>query len=112
MRCCCNQVDTPPGRHFRTSSWRLPIIAGSEFLGRHQRLFRQRQNAGGVSHGSATHPRRDENGVGWRRAGAIKVVNPIGTFESVGEQRHFQSRLLATSPEVILYSPREPQSCV
>ena len=24
--------------------------------------------------------------------GAIKVAVPIGTFESVGEQRHFQSR--------------------
>jgi hypothetical protein len=50
---------------------------------------------GRVIHGSATHPRRDENRVWWCSAGAIKVMLAIGTYESVVE---FDSRAYGGTP--------------
>jgi len=50
---------------------------------------------GKVVHGSATHPRRDENGVWWRCADAIKVVILIGTPGSAGK---FDSRAYGGTP--------------
>jgi predicted ATPase len=46
-------------------------------------------------HGSAPRPRRDENGVCWPRAGAIKVGRLNGTFESVWK---FDSRAYGGTP--------------
>jgi hypothetical protein len=49
----------------------------------------------GVVHGSAPHPREDENGLWWPCTGAIKVVVRFGTFESV---REFDSRAYGGTP--------------